>query len=103
MEKKDDNRPENLQIMTRPEHSSLKKIDTTNRVCFECGKKGDDKHWRHHPNSEELVWVCDICYKRVKTVMKREKIIEERLAFLQATSPAAKIAKEKEEAAAKLI
>ena len=83
--KKDDNRPENLQIMTKREHSSLKKIDTSDRSCKICGKK-DDHHWRTHPITKEE-WYCNNCHGKIRHEIKMAKRVEERLAFLQLTTP----------------
>lgn len=68
---KDDNRLENLQLMTKTEHAILHKtgnknmlgkklVDDSKRLCVKCSKKTRSK-WHRIPKFEGE-WYCHSCY-----------------------------------------
>lgn len=70
---KNDNRIENLRLMTRAEHMSLhKKLDMSDRVCITCNsattfyhKSRDTYCWYSHPITGQK-WICSKCYQKYK-------------------------------------
>lgn len=66
---KKDNRIENLQLMTRPEHQSFHhKLDMSNRVCDNCGSKSTFLRRKKYPqwyNHNNKYW-CRNCHRRDK-------------------------------------
>ena len=67
---KNDNRIENLQLMTKSEHRSHhSKKDTSDRRCCDCGtsKSGFTKQgwtkWKRNPMNKTK-WFCHKCYNR---------------------------------------
>ena len=77
---KDDNRIENLELMTRIAHTVLhNKVDMNNRICFICGshktrirtdRPGNIPKWRYWNNNI----VCSNCADRQRYILLRAKL-----------------------------
>jgi late competence protein required for DNA uptake (superfamily II DNA/RNA helicase) len=68
---KDDNRLENLELMTKTKHAvhhktgnknvlGRKFVDDSKRLCYRCNKKTRSK-WHHLP-TDKVNWYCHSCY-----------------------------------------
>lgn len=65
--KKDDNRIENLKLLTRQNHGTEHKLDMSNRKCLLCNGQTSIQtfgtgwaRWHNYNGGH----ICDICYKR---------------------------------------
>lgn len=75
----DDNRIENLQVVTRGKHNGIHfKKDFSNRVCSICGKgktimENGYHHWRLNPITKKGI-TCNTCYYRLRNQFVRSRI-----------------------------
>jgi hypothetical protein len=95
-ENKQNNKLENLELITRSAHQNLHNPNKGNRkdytgvVCLECGadttypSKNGQPHWCLHPTTG-AEYVCEKCYKRIKAqtqtkvLYRRKKDISKRV------------------------
>lgn len=80
---KDDNRIENLELLSKTHHRSIQRkgihIDYSGRLCFECGSDKTYIHkatppshatpypnWFKHPKDKSK-WCCAKCWKRLRS------------------------------------
>lgn len=78
---KDDNRPENIELMVKKQHDGLKdgktSVDASDRVCIDCGITNEEyrgadnsKIWYENKDKEKT-YLCRVCYERRQRARKR--------------------------------
>jgi hypothetical protein len=64
---KEDDRRENLRLVTKTQHGEIHKpmIDMGNRVCYECQSKADTViYWHKRPDKDDDIYECGNCHKK---------------------------------------